>query len=820
VLGNLGLAYSLVDHLNEARQYFDEALTLAKRVSKPELEGTILSNLGLGYMLQGDRQTAIEYLLSAQQLQHSSADRKGEANTLDTLGLLYVQLGDDEQGLTDSQQALALFRELKELRLEAHTLNTIGLLQLRLQRNGEAIEFFNQAADLEKSLDKLDDITLETETNLASTLDLTGQHKEAQERYRALQTSFQNTGDRRAEATVLENLGASYCTTGDNERSRTALQQAISLQTAIQDRDGLVLSLFSMAELERTTGNLDAARSLIEKALEQSDWLRNKVPQGDLRASYSAGLQALNEFQIALLMQLHDLRPTEGFDRLAFEANERARARTLVELLREARVDLHQGADSASWERLTKLQHELSAKEQFYSSLALGSASEEALQKLRSDITQLTSESLVAEEDIRKKSPQYASLTGNIPITLIDVQKQLLDGDTLLLEFALGEKISFLWVVSENNIRTFQLPARGQIVKLARATYKDLTARYSIYDDSSGPSFELSQLLFGKAAPILLNKRLLIVADGALSYIPFAALPDPAGFAQSGHADPEPMVLSHEIVCLPSASALLALRTQVANQSAAAKGITIFADPVFDKSDSRVHSATARASSQFPPVGELEVKLRGTLRNFTVATRSTPGGAALPRIEGTREEAMKIAKLLPSDSVKLQLDFEATRDAALWPDLAKYRYVHFATHGVLDSDHPAFSALALSLVRPDGTPQDGFLHTADIFNLKLHAELTTLSGCETGLGKELRGEGVLGLTRGCLYAGSRRVLVSLWKISDQATAKLMTNLYYKMLRDGETPAAALRAAQMGMLNDAETRAPFYWAAFVLQGEWR
>jgi CHAT domain-containing protein len=817
-LANLGLASTLADQATEAIEDFRQALSLAAGSGDLKLRGTILSDLGLNYMLQGDRQTAIEYLLEAQQLQHSSSDRKGEANTLNDLGLLYAQLGDDEQGLTDFQQALTLFQELKDTNLEAYALNSIGTLHLTLKHNEEATEFFNQAAKLEKSLDKLDDITLITEENLAFALDLTGEHTAAQKRYRDLLTVLHDAGNRRVEATVSGNLAISYIRTGDYEEARAALQQSLSLRTAIPDHDGLIQSLSGLAELERTIGNLDAARSLIEKALDQADWLRNKVTQGDLRASYSAGLQSLNEFQITLLMQLHDLRPSQGFDRLAFEANERGRARTLVELLREARVDFHQGADAASLERLTELQHELSAKEQFYSSLALGSGSDEALQQLRTDITQLTSESLVAEDGIRRKSPQYAALTGSAPITLLDVQKRLLDRDTVLLEFALGEKTSFLWIVSETDIRTFQLPARDQIERLARRAYRDLTAKAAIYEDKSGPSFELTKLLFGDAAPLLLRKRLLIVPDGALNYIPFAALPDPADLGQLADDDPKPMVLSHEIICLPSASALMALRGQIAGRSPAAKAMMVFADPVFDKTDSRVKSATTRTSPQLTFSGGLEVKLRGTLREFAVTTGSTQ--ASLPRLEGTRAEALKIAELLPPDLVRLRLDFEASRDAAFSPDLANYRYVHFATHGVFDSDHPALSALALSLVNPDGTAQDSFLHTADIFNLKLQAELTTLSGCETGLGKELRGEGVLGLTRGCLYAGSQRVLVSLWKISDQATANLMTNLYSKILKNGETPAAALRAAQITMLNDPETKAPFYWAAFVLEGEWR
>jgi len=166
------------------------------------------------------------------------------------------------------------------------------------------------------------------------------------------------------------------------------------------------------------------------------------------------------------------------------------------------------------------------------------------------------------------------------------------------------------------------------------------------------------------------------------------------------------------------------------------------------------------------------------------------------------------------------LDFEASRETAMSKDLGQYRIVHFATHGLLDNEHPELSGLVLSMVGPDGKPQNGFLDLEDIYNLTLPADLVVLSACETGLGKEINGEGLVGLTRGFMYAGASRVVASLWQVDDAATAELMGAFYRAMLVDRLRPAAALRQAQIELMKQKRWHDPYYWAAFTLQGEWK
>ena len=246
----------------------------------------------------------------------------------------------------------------------------------------------------------------------------------------------------------------------------------------------------------------------------------------------------------------------------------------------------------------------------------------------------------------------------------------------------------------------------------------------------------------------------------------------------------------------------------------------MIADPVFDRSDVRLTGVPATSEAEAATRSLDDQRSIGHLAEKTAAaSNGTARKYVIPRLPYTRQEAKRLLTLAPNASFGA-LDFQASRAAALNPALGQYRYIHFATHGVLDSERPGLSSLLLSMVDEKGKAQDGFLRANDIYNLKLPAELVVLSACQTGLGKEIKGEGLVGLTRGFMYAGAARVMVSLWNVNDQATAELMTRFYQKMLKDGERPAAALRAAQVELWKQKQWKAPFYWAAFTLQGEWK
>jgi CHAT domain-containing protein len=393
--------------------------------------------------------------------------------------------------------------------------------------------------------------------------------------------------------------------------------------------------------------------------------------------------------------------------------------------------------------------------------------------------------------------PMSASLEDPAALSLETVRRETLDRGTLLLEYSLGKERSYLWCVSQDGLHGFDLPGRTQIEEAASAFRETVK---SGQDDAAveRAGTRLSRMVLSPAASLLGDKRLLIVADGALQYVPFAALADP-GQPRAYR----PLLMGHEIIAEPSASTLALMRRHVAGRTQAPRTLAVFADPVFEATDERLRGTTVAAAKP------------------QAAFLTRAAGLGLARLPASRQEGQSIAALLPESKRWLALDFDANRDAALGPRIADYRILHFATHGVLETAHPELSALALSLYDARGKPQDGFLRLYEIYNLKIRADLVVLSACQTALGKNVRGEGLIGLARGFMQAGAPRVAASLWKVDDQATAELMRRFYEDMLGPQRRPAAAaLRDAQLAIARQERWRSPYYWAAFTLQGEWR
>ncbi|HEY9709521.1 MAG TPA: CHAT domain-containing protein, partial [Oculatellaceae cyanobacterium] len=406
------------------------------------------------------------------------------------------------------------------------------------------------------------------------------------------------------------------------------------------------------------------------------------------------------------------------------------------------------------------------------------------------------------EAKIRIASPRYAALKYPEPLTLQQIQQQVLDEDTLLLEYALGEDHSYLWAVSQTSITSYVLPKRSEIEAAAQTFRQSLTPNSSANLETGLP---LSQMLLAPVVSQLGNKRLLVVGDGALQSIPFAALPIPS-------SPTTPLLVQNEIITLPSASTVALQRRQLENRSPVAKTVAVIADPIFALNDARIAAK--------PPQPTPE-----TLNNYALTRASRnlglgEGGKVFDRLKFTRTEAEKILALVPEAKRLQALDFNASHATATDPKLAQYQIIHLATHGLLDPINPELSGIVLSLYDQQGKSQDGFLRLHDIFNLNLPAELVVLSACETGLGKDVKGEGLVGLTRGFMYAGSKRVVVSLWSVNDVATSEVMTKFYQKMLQEGQNPVSALRAAQLEMWNSGQWQSPYYWAAFTMQGDWR
>jgi CHAT domain-containing protein len=376
--------------------------------------------------------------------------------------------------------------------------------------------------------------------------------------------------------------------------------------------------------------------------------------------------------------------------------------------------------------------------------------------------------------------------------------------------------------VTKTGFRTYELPERAGIEKSARRLYELLTAHQfangeSLVDHNSRvkeideqywiEAGKLGKMILEPVSSQLGTNRLLIIADGALLRLPFSALALPAS---SNNTPPVPLMLEHEIVALPSASTLSMLRRMSAGRLPAKRSVMVLADPVFERNDPRIKHHVNE------PAVVTDSDLYEAAKDITLIDT----GSGIPRLLASGEEVEDIVRIAPPGSARKAVGFEANLDTVRDREIAQYRIIHFATHGLSNNEHPELSGVILSLFDEAGHPRPGFLRLQEIYNLDIPVELVVLSACNTGVGKEVKGEGLIGLTGAFMYAGATGVMSSLWRVDDDATAELMKYFYEGVLQEKLSPAAALRKTQMRMWQTRRWHSPYYWAAFVLHGEYR
>jgi len=524
----------------------------------------------------------------------------------------------------------------------------------------------------------------------------------------------------------------------------------------------------------------------------------------------------------------------------AFRIVEQGKARSLLDMLGDARAEVREGVPAALLERKAANMARQQEIANLFGGVSLKSAiPKQTVPELEAELEQLTDEFNRLENQIRTSSPRYAALVRAQPLRLAEVQRQVLDDSTVLLEYNLGAHQSYLFAATKTGLTLHRLPSRERIERQA-IELRQLLIPAGVRRAIAGINVEntrgltlgvpstasanvtayvaaanaLYQTIIAPASAEIGDRRMLIVPDGALNYVPFESLVTTVqGVDYSTLAY---LVKTNEIVYAPSASVVAAIRQGARRDAGRAAGMLVVADPIFDASDARLKGASQGAARARESVQRLS--LASALADVTDVKS---GNLKLVRLDGTRSEADEIAKFARSNGgqADVWLDFDASEAKLQERKLENYRVVHFATHGLLDAERPQFTGLALSLVGEASA--DGFLRVDEVFNLRLGSPLVMLSACETGLGRERRGEGVIGLTRAFMYAGAPTVGVSLWSVADKSTSELMPEFYRRLLAgQGGGAPAAMRAAQISMIAGKRYSAPFYWAPFVLVGDWR
>jgi CHAT domain-containing protein len=801
--------------LAEAEEAFRDALQIAETSSPNNvLVAWSLTRLGTIASFRGDLATAETYFRRALAIELKFFSFSNDvALTLADLGILAHQRGNLRLAESYYLEALSTAEKNSPRSLQVATiLSDLGECVLSRGNYRRAERYQKQALSIREKLSPAQLESAVTLSNLGEILVARGRTDEAEQYERRAVTMAESLNSPSHErARILARLAKNLSSRGDFTEAEDYHRRALAMIDRVAPDSLTHLEIMGdLAGTLRQEGKLDAAAQLYQQAL--TGYEAEIIHLGgieDDRAHYRAN-------QTRYYREYVDVLAKQGNSALAFEILESSRARTLLEVISRGHLNVRSGVPDTVLQRERDLRHLLNEKVHYGKKLSKDLYSEEQPSEKDPQTAAVFRRLKEVKSEIGEISPKYAALTEPRRLPAAEVQ-QLLDPDTILLEYSLGEERSLVCTVTSSSLQIHELKPGAEIELAARRLYRALIeGRSDHLENAEGKNRDyqssaaaLGQMVLAPVADLLVpGKRLLIVSDGALQYIPFAVLPSP------GHPK-VPLVVDHEIVNLPSASVLAELRRAGVGRPRPDREIAVFADPVFSPDDPRVIRFDTPAKTS-PTTLRLEPARRSTLQ----AQPAHIGELRLARLIYSRVESKAILEATPRGHRMRALDFEATRARAMSTDMSRYRIIHFATHGLLDSRRPENSGLVLSLVDRRGRPQAGLLGLEDILNLNLPVDLVVLSSCQTALGEELDGEGLIGITRGFMYAGATRVVASLWNVNDVATSELMASFYRAMEQDKMSPAAALRKAQTKMWHDNRWHSPYYWGAFQIQGEWR
>jgi CHAT domain-containing protein/tetratricopeptide (TPR) repeat protein len=826
-----GLALALDErHGDSAKaiELLQEVLAIARALGDQPSAAATLHNIAALHRRRGENRQAQRLYAEALALKRAGGDPREQALTLEEMAGLYLESGDYRRAIDLHEEAARLAGQIGNRALEAEALAGVGRARLARGDAEAALEALRRGLELSAETQD-ENLQASVLSRLGEAYTQVGDLPRARENLQAALRTLRNSGVKYWPIRTLLRLGDVWLREGRVEDAARTFREALDLARSSRApafeaaaHDGLARAALAGGDPANAATAGEAALALVESQ-------RARIVESGLQSSYFASVRSYYETAIAASMS----GPAEGRTRelvaKAFAISERARARRALDVLVESQLDLSAGAPPGLVAREAALRrnlHAIAAKE---AQLLQASTPLERRQALERQLRALTGEHDGVLALLKEASPAYTALLLPITLGLDQVQRELLEPETALVEYFLGEEHSYVWLVTSSSVVARELPRRSTIDAAARALHRALSSRGQDLSGHSGSkarpeeadrqaergAAELSRMVLPDGLLLPRIRRLVVVADGALHRIPFAVLPYPAAPADPRAGRSRLLSDRFDISYAPSASWAYTQRRRGRRAATAPKTLAILADPVFEHSDPRVRGVPVRrtAAVRGAPV------LNGN--SAPDDPRALPPAGPpieVPRLFFSGQEAKMAASFAKGD-VLLRLGFEANRENAMSPDLAAYRIVHIAAHALVDDDHPELSGIVVSQFDRHGRRRDGFVGVHDIYSLRLSAELVVLSACHTALGTTLPGEGLLGLARGFMYAGSRQVVASLWSVDDAATADLMRVFYRAILREGRPPAAALREAQTEMARTRKWRAPYYWAGFIVQGDW-
>lgn len=738
-----GLASFEIGLLEPAFDLISDSLAGAKRAGDSSKTGIALAGFGQLLLKLGAADVALDYL--SQEELPETADEVAKARFLFRQGWAFEYLGRDIQARQSYMSSLALLRSSpgQHWSEETRLLAGMGRIASKQNRNADARRLLVDAVDLGE---------------------------------RAV--------DHRALAEALLALGDLQRIEGEPAQALDSFSRALVLNRELGNPWEEIETLRRKATAESELNRIHQALSSIRSAVELGERIQSSVRRVDLRRHVAAWLDEDYDLLVEILVRCHERNPAGPYLEEAFRASERSREPTLLYLLAREHVDRVGKAERVNpslLRRRQELQIRIRAATQgsFALETALGEDRAQSLARIGLDT--LLREFWEIEARIRDARNSGAVSLGSLGLD--EVRVKLLDSETVLLEYHLGKHASYLFLVAPEGAAVFRLPEAAILTKSAYAFLRMVSDRgRSSSPVTKAAGVKLGQLLLAPASNWIQNRRLLIVADGVLRSVPFAALPDPTA------ADPRhqyPLIQGHAIAYGPSATVLALLEDRQRRRSEGA-GIAILADPVLSGTDLRLPKR----------LGDEEEAIR-------------PGGWT--RMLGTATEAKSIARLGFPRPVRSATGFDASRDLVVGPLLAGFRILHFAVPAEIDK-RAELSRLLLSHFDSQGEAQEGTVWAHELFSRKLSADLVVLSGGRIPFDSD--GEG---LREAFLSAGAASLVGSSWSGEDRSTAELMIHFYRNLLHGEGGPPAALRKAQLDLMATERWHAPFHWAGFRVEG---
>lgn len=814
---DLSFAYMEIDEPFKGLKKAEESLKKWQEIDNKRGEAMTLIAIGQLHFKMDENQVALEALKKAEAIYPPNVDLLQKAVLYTSLGAIYEAYELWELSLVYRQKAFELYRLENYLFAQLATYPSLGKASQKLGNKVIAEQYFSAGLSLSHKLkNKLFESVIYEEIG---NMYFDASDEESAERFyiKALE-GVKQLGYKRMEALINGNLGKISAQQGDVASAYRYFNEALMINRIIKSKFAEADILYNLAKLDESKGYTESAIKQIKDSIAITESLYSNVSNNNLSSNYFSSVYERYELYINLLMEMDKQLPGENYALEAFQISERSRARSMLETLHFSKANLANDASAETLDRENEIHQILNSKADKLTDLLSrnNQGKETDIEKLEGEISELEHELEDIKAELEQKNPLYSELKNSQKFDIKEFQNRILDDNTLFLEFSFGEDKSYLWTVERNQINYYILRSRREIEGRIQNLRSLISAR-EIHDGESTEDYQnriaaaeqtywkeaqvLSDQLFGQIGDqIRARKRLVIVADGKLHYFPVSALPLP------GANDNSPLILTNEIIFEPSASVLTFIEKREKKTSASRKDLLVFSDAVFSSDDPRL-GAEFQGNISFNG----DALSSGTLRSIESFNK-------LPRLAASKEEGEAIASIIAGSTVFS--GFSANRREFLKPDISDYRIIHLATHGLIDEKHPELSGLLLSRFDEKRQKIDEFVRLQDINRLNLTADLVVLSACETGIGKEMKGQGLKSLTNAFLQAGAKSVVSSLWKVDDYAALELMKNFYGSLASEQVTASEALQKAQIKMWQNPRYQSPFFWASFTVQGDYR